>query len=173
MARCEYIASYGQCTKEVITGRFCEKHSPASRKTVVNQYRIACDQLGDGPTRHANADQLKSITGEIIIIRSLLESRVNMIQNNAEMVAAMPIIKDYILAVEKLVTSCHTMDVKIGNVLSKTSLLTLAREIIHIIEDGVRPLVDTTPSQETVDELIEAIGTQLVQAIAAQENPDS
>jgi len=94
-----------------------------------------------------------------------------MIQNDAEMVAAMPVIKDYVLAVDKLVTSCHTMDIKIGNVLSKTSLLALAREIIHIIENGVRPLVDTTPSQETVDELIEAIGTQLVQAIAAQENP--
>ena len=169
--QCEHIGAYGQCPKDVITGRFCEKHSPASRKTVVNQYRIACDQLGDGPARHANAEQLKSISSEIIIIRSVLESRINMIQSDAEMVAAMPVIKDYILAVEKLVTSCHTMDVKIGNVLSKTSLLTLAREIIHIIEDGVRPLVDTTPSQHTVDELIEAIGTQLVQAIAAQENP--
>ena len=169
--QCDYIASYGQCTKEAITGRFCEKHSPNSRKTMVHQYRIACDQLGDGPARHANADQLKSITGEIIIIRSLLESRINMIQNDAEMVAAMPVIKDYILAVEKLVTSCHTMDVKIGNVLSKTTLLALAREIIHIIENGVRPLVDTTPSQHTVDELIEAIGQDLIQAIAAQENP--
>ncbi len=169
--QCEYIASYGQCTKEAITGRFCEKHSPASHKTMVNQYRIACNQLGDGPARHADASQLKSITGEIIIIRSLLESRINMIQSDAEMVAAMPVIKDYILAVEKLVTSCHTMDVKIGNVLSKAALLTLAREIIHIIEDGVRPLVDTTPSQHTIDELIEAVGTQLVQAIAAQENP--
>jgi hypothetical protein len=168
--QCEYIAAYGQCTKDAITGRFCEKHSPASRKTVINQYRIACDQLGDGPIRHANADQLKSITGEIILLRSLLESRINMIRNDAEMVAAMPTIKDYIVAVDKLVTSCHTMDVKIGNVLSKTALLTLAREIIHIIEDGIRPLVDTTPSQHTVDELIEAIGTQLVQAIAAQEN---
>jgi hypothetical protein len=169
--QCEYVGAYGQCAKEVVTGHFCEKHSPASRKTVINQYRIACAQLGDAPARHANAEQLKSITGEIIIIRSLLESRVNMIQNDAEMVAAMPVIKDYILAVEKLVTSCHTMDVKIGNVLSKTSLLALAREIIHIIENGVRPLVDTTPSQHTVDELVEAIGTQLIQAIAAQENP--
>jgi len=170
MAQCDYIASYGQCAQEAVVGRFCEKHSPASRKAVKNQYRIACDQLGDSHIRHANADQLKSITGEIIIMRSLLESRLNMIKNDAELVAAMPMLKDYALAVEKLATSCHNMDVKIGNLLNKEAILTLARDLIQIIEEGVKPFVGTTPSQETVDETIEAIGTKLVQAIAAQEN---
>jgi hypothetical protein len=137
---------------------------------MINQYRIACSQLGDSPERHANTEHLKSVHGEIVILRSLLESRLNMIQNNAELISAMPLLKDYALAVEKLATSCHTMDVKIGNLLSKQSLLTLAREIIQIIEDNIRPLADTTPTTTTIDEIVETIGQKLVEAIAAQEN---
>ena len=171
--QCEYITSTGQCAQEAISGRFCATHSKTSHTTMINQYRIACSQLGDSPERHANAEQLKSVHGEIVIMRSLLESRLNMIQNPAELVAAMPLLKDFALAVEKLATSCHTMDVKVGNLLSKQSLLTLAREIIQIIEDSIRPLADTTPTSTTIDETVEAIGQKLVTAIAAQENQDA
>jgi hypothetical protein len=174
MAQCEYITSTGQCPHEAISpGRFCQAHSATSAKTMMNQYRIACSQLGDSPERHAKADQLKSISGEIVIMRSLLESRLNMIENPAEMVAAMPMLKEYALAVEKLATSCHTMDVKIGNLLDKQALMNLAREIIAIIETNIRPLADTTPTGLEIDELVEAIGQDLITAIAAQENQNA
>jgi hypothetical protein len=65
------------------------------------------------------------------------------------------------------------MDVKVGNLLSKQSLLTLAREFIQIIEDSIRPLADTSPTQTDIDETVEAIGQKLVTAIAAQENQDA
>jgi vacuolar-type H+-ATPase subunit E/Vma4 len=171
MAQCEYITSFGQCSKEAIPpSKFCEKHSATSAQTLINQYRIATRCLGDAPERHAAADQLKSLRGEIVILRSLLESRLNLIDNDAELIAAMPIVKDFTVAVEKLVTACHNMDVKLANLLDKQALMTLAQELIVIIEENIRPLVDTTPASNKIDEVIEAIGQAIVLTIARKEN---
>jgi hypothetical protein len=128
--------------------------------------------LGDSPERHAADAEMKSVKGEIAIVRSLLESRLNMIENNAELVAAMPLLKDYALAVEKLASSCHAMDVKLSNLLSKNVLLSLAQDMIGIIDTHIRELVDTKPSTKEIDVIIESIGREIVEAIAAKENEE-
>lgn len=169
--QCEYVNSVGQCAHEAIApGRFCEKHSAQSANTIINQYRIACSVLGDSPERHASDAEMKSVKGEIAIVRSLLESRLNMIQNDAELVSAMPLLKDYALAVEKLASSCHAMDVKLSNLLSKNVLLSLAQDMIGIIDSHIRELVDTQPSSKEIDQIIESIGREIVEAIAEKEN---
>ena len=171
MAQCERVTSTGQCSREAIPpSRFCEQHSATSTQTLINQYRIASRVLGDAPERHAQSDQLKSLKGEIVILRSLLESRLNLIENDAELIAAMPIIKDFATSIEKVVASCHNMDVKLANLLDKQALMTLAQEIIVIIEERLRPLANTTPDTESIDEVIEAIGQAIVLAIAKKEN---
>jgi hypothetical protein len=99
-----------------------------------------------------------------------VESRLNLIDNDAEMIAAMPVIKDFTQAIEKIVASCHAMDVKLANLLSKGSLVSLAQDWIEIIDKHLRPLAGTTPSAETIDETIEAIANEFVDSIAAKEN---
>jgi hypothetical protein len=171
MPQCDYVTSVGQCAHDAIApGRFCEKHSAVSANTLINQYRIACAALGDSPERHSQSTEMKSVKGEITIIRSLLESRLNMIKNDAELVAAMPLLKDYALAVEKLATSCHTMDVKLSNLLSKNVLLSLAQDMIGIIDTHIRTLIDEKPTSKDIDFIVETIGREIVEAIAAKEN---
>jgi hypothetical protein len=138
--------------------------------TVINQYRIATAELRDTAYRHAQGDKLKDLKGEIVILRSLLEARLNMINGDAELIAAMPTLKDYAQTIEKIISSCHAMDVKLANLLNKSALIQVAQDIIVIMEENLRPLVDTTPSTETVDETIEAIGRSIVESIAKQEN---
>jgi len=137
---------------------------------MIDQYRITCKLLGDSPQRHSQADEIKSIRGEIALLKSLLETRLNMIRSDAELVAAMPTLKDYALAVEKLATACHNMDVKLGNLLNKQTLMSLAQDIIQILDTAIRPLAGTTPTQETIDQTIEEIGQKIVEAIATKEN---
>lgn len=169
--QCEYITSTGQCSREAVPpSRFCEQHSATSAQTVINQYRIANRVLGDAPERFAAAEQLKDLRGEIVVLKSLLERRINIAENDAELIASTPAIKDLAAAIEKLTVSAHNMDVKLANLLDKKTLMSLAQEIIGIIEENIRPLVDTTPSNEKVDETVEAIGMAIVQAIAAKEN---
>lgn len=169
--QCEYMTTRGQCANDAISGsRFCPDHSRTSTATMINQYRIACKLLGDAPQRHAQADQIKSLVGEIAILRSALERRLNTIESDAELIAAMPTLKDFALALDKLATSCHNMDVKLGNLLDKQALMSLAQDIIHIIERGIRPFASSTPTNEEIDEAIESIGREIVQAIATKEN---
>jgi hypothetical protein len=174
MELCDYITSRGQCQTEAIAGsRFCEKHSAKAQVTMVNQYRIACKALGDAPERHAQAEQLKSISGEIIIMRSLVEQRLNMIEDDGDLITAMPIIKDCLIAAAKLAEVSHAMDQKLGNLLSKAAIIALAQEIIVIIETALRELVGTEVTTEIVDMSVENIGNAIVAAVAAKENPDT
>jgi len=169
--RCEYMTTRGQCANDAISGtRFCPTHSTRSTATMINQYRIACKLLGDSPKRHAQADEIKNLKGEIAILRSALERRLNMIETDAELIAAMPTMKDFALALEKLATSCHNMDVKLGNLIDKQALMSLAQKMIGIIDKGLRDFVDTTPTNKQIDEAVEAIGQKIVTAIAEQEN---
>jgi hypothetical protein len=82
----------------------------------------------------------------------------------------MPVVRDYALAVEKLAVSCHAMDVKLGNLLDKQALMSLAQKLIGIIDKHLRPLVGVTPTTEIMDEVIEQVGKETVVAIAEQEN---
>jgi len=169
--QCEYVTTRGQCVKSAISGsKFCQDHSAKSAATMINQYRIACKLLGDAPERHANADELKSLRGEIAILRSALERRLNIIESDAELIAAMPTLKDFALALDKLATSCHNMDVKLGNLLDKQALMSLAQRMIKIIEEAMRPFADRKASNEEIDEAVEAVGQAIVEAIAEQEN---
>jgi hypothetical protein len=170
--QCEYITPGGQCSNDAIDGmRFCVRHGgQKSSQIMIDQYRISSKLLGDAPARHAAADEIKSLRGEIALVKSLLEARLNMIENQAELVAAMPQLKDFALAVEKLATACHNMDVKLGTLLDKQALMSLAQDIIQIIDRAIRPLVGKTPSTEQIDEVVEAVGTGIVEAIATKEN---
>lgn len=165
--QCEYITCRGQCSKQAEPGqRFCAEHSKHSTQSLINQYRVACKLLGDAPDRHANIDTLKSLRGEIALLRSLIESRMNMIESEAELVAAMPMLKDSFIAVEKLVTACHNMDVKLANLLDKQTLISLAQDIIKIIDTEVRKVAR---NDVNIDVVIEDIGQQIVKAIAQKE----
>jgi hypothetical protein len=137
---------------------------------LIDQYRISKTVLGDTPERHARIDALKSLRGEVALLKSMLELRVNICESDAELVASMPGIKDYAIAIEKLASAMHSMDVKLGNLLSKSALMSLAQEIISIIDSNLRPLVDDTPTSMDIDLVTEKIGSEIVQAIASMEN---
>ena len=170
MAQCEYITSYGQCKQDAIEGsRFCVEHSRNGSATVIGQYHIACAMLGDTASRHAETKNLKSLVGEIAILKSLFEKRVNMIDSEVELVVATPALKDLTASIEKLISSAHTMDVKLGNLLSKGALIALSQEIIKAIELHIRPFADKLGT-ENVDIAIEKIGESIIKAIASQEN---
>lgn len=172
MSDCQYITCRGGCENDAITGgNFCEEHSAKAKVTVVNQYRIACKALGDAPERHAQAEQLKSISGEIVVMRSIIETRLNMVENDAELVAAMPTITQALIASAKLAETAHAMDVKLGNLLNKSAIIALAQEIIVIIETNLRELIGTEVTTEIVDLTVETIGDAIVAAVADKENP--
>lgn len=161
---CDWVTTTGQCPHPAMPGsRFCEAHNPRSEDLKLDQYLLSKRLLGDSPARHAAADEVKSLRTEIAILRAFVEKRINMMETDAEFVSAMSQMKDTFLAIEKLVSSCHNMEVKLGSLLSKTSLMSLAQKIIHIIDQNLAEV----PGHE---ELVEKIGIEIAEAIAKQEN---
>ena len=170
--QCEYISSFGQCPKSAVKDdHFCEDHTSRDNQRKVGVYLLTNRFLGDSAARHADSDKIKSLVGEIAILRALLERRLNSIENEAEAVTMGAGIKDTMLAIDKLVNSWHAMDVKLGNVLSKQALLKLAQDIIEIITKGIRPFENKSVTTADVDEAIENIAEAIVEAVAKQENP--
>jgi hypothetical protein len=171
MSKCEYPVAHGQCPFDAEPGsRFCQKHSANSAEKQIGAYLISNKLFSDTAERHAQSDKIKSLMGEVAILRGLIERRINAADSDAELTAVMPMVKDYSMALDKLVTSWHAMDVKLGNLLSKSALMDLAQRIIGIIEENVRPLAGANPDTRAVDDAIEQIGRQIVEAIANQEN---
>jgi hypothetical protein len=169
--QCEYLSSFGQCPKSAVKDdHFCEDHTSRDNQRKVGVYLITNRFLGETAARHAESDQIKSLVGEIAIMRALLERRLNSIENDAEFMSMGSGVKDMALAIDKLVNSWHAMDVKLGNVLGKQALMRLAQDIIGIIEENVRPLADNHPTTEDVDNAIETIADEIVKSIASQEN---
>ena len=169
--QCEYLSSFGQCPKTAIPNdHFCEDHTSRDNMRKCGVYLLANRFLGDAAVRHAESDQIKSLVGEIAILRALLERRLNSIENEAEAVSMGAGIKDTMLAIDKLVNSWHAMDVKLGNVLSKQALLKLAQDIIEIITKEIRPFENKSVTTSDVDEAIENIADAIVEAVATQEN---
>lgn len=161
---CEWVTSTGQCTRPAMPdSRFCEQHNPKSEQLRLNQYLLNKKLLGDSPTRHAAADEVKSLKTEIALLRALVERRLNMIETDAELANALPQLKDTFLAVEKLVTSCHSMETKLGELLGKGALISLAQKMVHVIDLNLEGI----PNR---DEIVEKIGNEIATAITEQAN---
>ena len=162
--QCEWQTASGQCTHDQMDGsRFCTTHTTGGQTKLIDQYLISQKVLGDAPQRHAGADEIKSLRVEIALIRALIEKRINVCECDAEIINAMPLLKDSFLAVEKLVTACHNMETKLGHLLNKSAIMSLAQKLVHIIDENLQGV----PNREKI---VEKIGNEMVHAIAAQEN---
>lgn len=163
--RCQMSIPGGQCTHEALPGsEYCSLHTRA-KGDALKHYLLTNKLIGDTAARHAASDEIKSLRDEIAITRSMVEIRLNEAKTTTELVSAMPSIHSYMMALEKLVSSCHQMEVKLGILLDKSALLTAAQKIINIIDARIpRELFDGR------DELIGEIAQEILEAIATQEN---
>jgi len=163
--RCQRTTPGGQCTHEAINGtKYCKTHTLTGRIDPLKYYLLTNKVIGDSARRHAASDEIKSLRDEIAITRGVIETRLNSLQTEAELAAAMPSLYQYIMAIEKLVSSCHTMEYKLGNLLDKTAILTLAQKLINIIDNN---LAADIPDR---DKIVEKIAREMVQVITTQEN---
>ena len=161
--RCQRTTPGGQCCKEALPGgKYCKIHE--RHQDPLRYYVLTNKAIGDSARRHAASDEIKSLRDEIALTRALIETRLNSLQTDAELAAAMPSLYQYLMAIEKLVSACHAMEFKLGNLLDKAALLTLAQKLINIIDDN---LDSSVPNR---DKLVEKIAHEMFEAVTLQEN---
>lgn len=161
--RCQHVNSLGQCYRPAIEGGVkCAEHT-RSQSQKLRSYLLTTTYLGDSPDRHIASDELKSLREEIAITRALVEKRLNMIQNESEFLAAMPAVQSAMNTIEKLVTSCHNMEVKLGNLLNKSALLQVAQQLVEIISVELEGVHNRNA-------IVDQIASKIVEAISQAEN---
>jgi len=161
--RCQHVNSLGQCRRPAIEGgEKCAEHT-RNQAQKLRSYLITTSYLDKSADRHVGSDELKSLREEIALTRALVEKRLNMIDSDVDFLSAMPSVQVAMNTIEKLVTSCHNMEVKLGNLLNKSALLGVAQQIIEIISTELEGI----PNR---NEIIDRVADKIVEAVAKAEN---
>ena len=170
--RCQANNGRGQC--EFLSSppsKYCDSHarkmSASNHKARVQHYLINDPDLQESMKRQSEIEEVRSLREEIHLVRSMVERRLNMVEDDDRggMLLAFSNVNTYMQTLEKLISSCHRMEVSLGSLLTKASVFSLGQEIVLILAEELKDIDD----YETI---IDRISEQVVVAISAQENKD-
>ena len=164
--RCQANTQKGQCTHVAATDhQYCPYHlkdRDIEDKISLRAYILTNTDIAESAGRHSQVEELKSLREEIALCRSLVEQRLNMVKSDADLLAAVGQVNSLFLTLEKLISSCHRLETSLGNLLSKASLLELAKSIVEIVMDELEGV-------ENFEEIVDNISERMVAQIATYE----
>ncbi len=168
--RCQAVAKHGQCTHlAVAPSKYCKPHGLKGDVTLhkarVQHYRINDPALQDSMKRQSELEEVRSLREEIHLVRSMIEMRLNLVddEDRGAMLLAFSSVNTYMQTLEKLVSSCHRMEVSLGSLLTKAAIFSLGQEIVIILADELQGI-------DNYEEIVDRISERVVVAIANQEN---
>jgi len=153
--RCEHTSDTRQCGEQALEGTTrCAKHSKDPQTGLRRQYMLNQARYRQRYGDFADSNELRSLRDEVSIMRMVMEERLNMVTNNSEMLASCGQIASLAVVIERLVKSCHQLESRLGTLLSKPTLLSIANEIVQIL---LQELVDVPGYEDLVDKISERI----------------
>jgi len=154
----------GQCPAPAAeNSTFCQNHGPITPHQGLKHYLITNKLLGQSPERHNAVDEIKSLREEIVLARALIETRLNLSQNETELISSMGILHSYLTTVQNLVQACFKMDQSLGNLLDKAAVLSLAQDMVGIISEELGDI----PGKDVI---VDKIAGRLLTAIGDSKN---
>jgi hypothetical protein len=167
--RCQATTRHGQCIKLAVDGKiYCDYHS--RDRDIEDKQSLRAYLLTDPVTsviagRHSQVEELKSLREEIILARTMIERRLNLVESDADFLQACGTVNTYLLTLERLITSCHKLEVNLGALLSKGAIVTLAQEIVGVLMEELEHVDD-------YEQIVDRISGRMVELIAEQERVD-
>lgn len=89
-----------------------------------------------------------------------------MIKNDSDLMVACGPLNTLFLTLERLVKSCNQLEKNLGNLLSKSALISFAGEVIEAITDEISHLPE-------YEELVDRISDRLIDMAAKTQNVES
>jgi hypothetical protein len=164
--RCQASTQAGQCACEAVEGHpYCAYHMrdrDIEDKMALKAYILTDPVISGSAGRHSQVEELKSLREEIALARAMIERRLNLVESNADFLNACGTVNTYLLTLERLISSCHRLEVNLGNLLSKAAILDLAKDIVSILMEELQEV----PGFE---EIVDRISERIITAIAEQE----
>lgn len=134
--RCMSNDAKGRCLNLSVEGsEYCPCHG--GRKSLKNIYDLKASKYQAAIERHGEHSEVKSLRTEIGILRMLMETRLNMIQDDSDMMLQSQSISNLTAQLEKLVTSCNKIDIQLANIFSEEQGIQWIAEIADIIAEYI------------------------------------
>lgn len=155
--RCNYThTKKGQCPLDAMEGLdYCAIHCKTDPEGPQKaQYNLAKYKYRTRYHSFIDDDELRSLYNEVALARMALEERLNLVQNDAEFIAACGQLNTMFLTVEKLVGTCHRLETSLNTLLSKPALLRIVQQIVNIL---VEELQEITDSEVLIDRISDRI----------------
>lgn len=163
--RCQAVGKGGQCFYQACEhSQYCPRHNghkggEAARKQVIHSYQLAKWQSRMG--EHANSDTVKSLRGEIGILRMMIETMVVQCKDDMDLLSYASPINKLIDNVNKVVTNCDRLETKMGMLLDRAAMIVIAGQIVTIIGRYVED-----------EDVLQSIAAEIITAISSVNGPE-
>jgi len=128
----------------------CPRHgankiAEAGEKIRIKQYMLAKYLYR---AKDLSSEDVKSLAGEIGVLRLLLENKLNMCGDAASLAISAPAVSDLIMKISKLVTTSHKLEESLNKLLDEGQIMQLADAVTdvinkHVEDPKVRDLIAT------------------------------
>lgn len=155
--RCIYTHPHkGQCPIDAMEGLdYCAIHCKGDPERPQKiQYNLVKYRYRKRYGDFFDDDELRSLHDEVALARMALEERLNLIQNDAEFIAASGQLNTMFLTIERLVGTCHKLETSLGLLLSKPVLLRIVQQIVEIL---LEELKEVDNSEVLIDKISDRI----------------
>jgi hypothetical protein len=167
--RCQATTRHGQCIKLAVDNEiYCDYHlrdRDAEDKQSLRAYMLTDPVTAGAAGRHSQVEELKSLREEIALARAMIERRLNLVESDADFLQACGTVNTYLLTLERLISSCHKLEVNLGALLSKGAIISLAQEMVGILMDELEHI-------DGYEQIVDRVSNRMVELIAEQEKVD-
>lgn len=167
--RCKGSSALGQCLNVAADGsEYCLAHNGVDRGPArrLRKYLLASAEDQGLLARYADDDELKSLREEIALVRMMMQNTLSAAQSDVDKINAYSKVNTFLLTLERLMKTCHTLEQSLGQLVGKPALIDLGRQLCQIV---VRHL-EGVPNYE---QLVDAIITDMAAAFQNLNNADS
>lgn len=162
MARCRHTGTRGNCPQVAIEGSvYCAKHSNEADR--LKGYRLQDPELRERFEQLSRDASLDTIKQEVLLLRALIEDRLNFCKNPAERATALQSVTSALATIDKLFNSVVRLERAASITLDKPTLGRLSEKIIEILVRNLGDLPDR-------DEIVDRVAAEIAQAVVEIRN---
>jgi len=162
MARCRHTGKRGNCPKPAIEGSvYCVNHSNEADRLA--GYKLRDPELRERFEQLSRDASLGTIRQEVLLLRTLIEDRLNFCNNAAERATALQSVTTSLATIDKLLNSIARLERAASITLDKPALSRLGEKIVDILLRHLDDLPDR-------DRIVDAVAKEIAQAIVDTRN---
>jgi len=142
--RCERVTRRGPCLNAVAPGeKTCARHPLMNRgpKVTKRQMLYEMGQFQSRVAQFSGDTELKTLHGEIAVLRNLLEVVHQQCDSSIALVVKASIIGDLCAKITATVNTCNNIEAKLGGLLDRAKVTQLAEQTLQAVTDQVEKYI--------------------------------